>query len=209
MYLFTRRRRIDPGHVTAALEWAVEATGRARSITGREIDAWAAVMSPEVGTLVWSFWTESLVEIEAAGDALVADHAFTKSAEKADDHFDGPMVDHVATLLHGDLDPDAPPAGYVAVVEATAANGRLKEALGSGVAIADHATAAGGLSTAFVLNSTGLYGGVAWITGAPDLATLDASEAKLNADPAWLDLVSSVGTDYAAGAVSTIYRRIA
>ncbi|MCA9298696.1 MAG: hypothetical protein KDA28_06495, partial [Phycisphaerales bacterium] len=129
MYLFSRRRRIDLGHATKALEWSVEATGQVRDITGRGIDAWVVTMSPDAATVVWTMWAESLAELEGAGDALAADTAFVRSQEKADDLFVGPMEDRVASLIHGTLDPEAPPPGYVSVVEATAANGRFKEAL--------------------------------------------------------------------------------
>jgi len=209
MYLFSRRRRIDLGHMTKAVEWSVEATGKVREITGREVDTWTAVMSPEVGTVVWTMWVETLAELEAAGDALAADAAFVKSEEKADDWFDGPMEDRVASMVHGTLDPAAPRAEYVAVVEGIAANGRLSNAIASGIAVAEFATRVGGQETGFLVNFTGAYGGVAWITGSPDIATVDASEAALMADPAWLDLVNSVGADYAPGVTSTLYRRLA
>ncbi len=209
MYLFSRRRRIDPGHVTKAVEWSVEATVKAREITGTGIEAWMAVMSPEVGTVVWTIWAESLAELEAAGDALAGDAKFNKWAEEADDWFDGPMEDRIASMIHGALDPDEPQANYVTVVEAVAANGRLKEAIGSAIVIAEHATRVGGQNTGLLLNLTGAYGGLAWITGSPDIATIDAGEAALNADPTWLDVVSGVGADYAPGATSTIYRRLA
>jgi len=208
MYLFTRRRRIDLGHWTKAIEWSVTATGQVRDITGRGIDAWMAVMSPEVGTVVWSMWAETLAELEAAGDSLAADAGFVKSDEKADDWFDGPMEDQIASMIHGDVDPDGPVANYVSVVEAQAANGRLTNAITSGIAIAEFATRVGGQNTGFLVNTTGPYGGVAWITGSPDIATVDTSGAALMADPAWLDLVNSVGTDYAPGAKTTLYRRL-
>lgn len=208
MYLFSRRRRIDPGHVTKAMEWTVEATGKAREVTGLGIDAWMAVMSPELGTVVWSLWAEHMAEIEAAGDALAADEHYRKLVEKGDDYFDGPIEDQLATMVHGTLDPDGPVANYVAVVEATAANGRLSTAIASGIEVAEFATRVGGQNTGFLVNSTGAYGGVAWITGSPDIATVEASEAALMADPAWLALVDRVGADYAQDARSTYYRRI-
>jgi len=208
MYLFTRRRRMDPGHFSHAVEWVVEATGKVREITGVGVEAWTAVMSPEVGTVVWSIWGEGLADFAVAGDKLAADAAFTKMAEKADDYFDGPIEDRVASMIHGTIDPDAPAATYVSVVEATAANGRLTDAIASGIAIAEHATRVGGQNTGFLVNTTGSYGGVAWITGAPDIETVDAGEAALMADPAWLELVNAAGANYAPGAATTLYRRL-
>jgi len=207
MYLFTRSRRIDPGKVSGAMEWVVKATEDARRITGQQLDAWVAVMSPEVGTVVWTLFAEHLADIEAAGDKLVADSAFTKSAEKADDLFDGPMVDQLATVVT-DLDMEADPPGYVAVVTATAANGRLTDAITGGIALAEAATRIGGQPTAFAVASTGPYGGVMWFTGSPDIQTLEASEAAANTNEEFLAQVNSLGTAYAPGVMQTIYRRV-
>lgn len=208
MYLFTRRRRVDSGHVTKAMEFAVEATGKAREITGLGVDAWMAVMSPEVGTVAWSLWAEHLTEIEAAGDALAADEHYRKLVEKADDYFDGPVVDGLASLVHGVPDADAAPPTYVSVVTGVAANGRLGEAIASGIEVADFATRVSGQNTMFAVNATGPYGGVAWMTGNPDIGSLEAGEAALMADAGWMDLVNRVGGAYAPGVTSTIYRRI-
>ena len=98
MYLFTRSRRVDPGDFAKAMESVVEITDHARKVTGQQIDAWSAVMSPEVGTIVWTLWAEGLAQIEQAGDALVGDSGFMKLVEKTDDHFDGPYADGVATF---------------------------------------------------------------------------------------------------------------
>jgi hypothetical protein len=207
MYLFTRSRRIDPEHAAKAMEWVVTATGDACRITGLEIRAWVAVMSPEVGTVVWTIFAEHLADIETAGDKLVADSDFSKSAEKADDYFDGPMSDGLATIVHGAIDPDEP-VGYVAVVGAVAANGRLSDAITGGIELAQAATRIGGQETAFAVAATGTYGGVMWFTGSPDIATLEASEAAANADPEFLAMVDRLGAAYLPGATQTIYRRV-
>jgi hypothetical protein len=209
MYLFTRSRQAEPGEFTKALEFTVEITATVRKITGREVDAWTAVMSPEVGTIVWSMWAEHLVEIEAAADKLASDSGYMKAVEKADDYFDGPVVDGLASLLHGAPDPDAAPPNYVAVVAAEAANGRMSDAITGGIEVAEFATRVSGQNTMFTLNATGPYGGVAWITGNPDIESLEAGEAALMADPGWLDLVNRVGTAYGPNVTSTFYRRLA
>lgn len=208
MYLFTRRWLAEPGEFVKALEWSAEVTGRVREVTGRDVNAYTAVMSPEVGTVVWSMWAEHLTEIEAAGDALAADAGYRELVERGSDYFDGPVQDGLAQLVHGTLDADAGPPAYVTGAFAVAANGRLGNAISSGIEIADHATRVSGQNTLFIVNGTGAYGGVAWITPGADLQTLETGEAKLMADPAWLELLNRVGTDYQAGVTQTIFRRI-
>jgi len=191
MYLFTRSRRMHSGRVPAAMEWVVRATEQARQITGQQIDAWTAVMSPEVGT----------------GDKLAVDAGFMRSVEESDSLFDGPISDGLATIVHGTPDLDQP-GGYVAVVTATAANGRLTDAISLGIEVADAATRVGGQPTVFAIANTGGYGNVMWFTASPDIQTLEAGEAAVNTDADFLAMVDRAGTAYAPGASQTLYRKV-
>jgi hypothetical protein len=208
MYLFTRTWRIDPEHFTDAMEWTAEITTSVRDLTGREIDAWTAVMSPEAGTIAWSMWAERLAELEAAGDTIAADADHRKMVEKGAEYFEGSIEDRLAALVHGTLDPEARP-NYVTVATAVIANGRMSAGVASGIEIADFVTRVTGQRTLFTVGVTGPYGSVAWITGNPDIGSLEAGEAALMADAAWSELINRVGTDYAPGASQAIYRRVA
>ncbi len=83
MYLFTRSRQVKPVRYMDALGWAGEVTASVRDVTGREVDAWAAVLSPEVGTLVWAMWAETLAEVVEAGDKLAASSAYNELVNRA------------------------------------------------------------------------------------------------------------------------------
>jgi len=209
MYLFSRSARIDPEHVTKALEWTGEITETARKITGRQVDAWTAALSPELGTVVWTSWADSLAQILAAGDALAADSAYMKATEKGADYFDGPITDTVAALVHGDVDLDDNAFEYVGVATATLANGRLQDGMAAGIEIADHVTKVTGDNTLFVVNTTGIFGAVAWLTPNADAAALDAGESALMADAGWLPLLDRLGGVFNPGAAQSIFRRIA
>ena len=209
MYVFTRSRRVDPEHFTKAMESVVELTEHARKITGRQIDAWTAVMSPEVGTIVWSLWAEKIGDIEQGGDALAADSGFMKLVEKYDDLYEGPYVDGIATVVHGDVDPSDTSYEYVGVAVATLANGRLQEGIAAGIEIAEAVTKATGDNTLFTVNNTGIFGGVAWITPMANVAAVDAGEAALTASAEWLPLLDRVGSAFNPGASQGFYRRIA
>jgi len=207
MFLFARSRRMHSGRVPAAMEWVVRATEQARQITGQRIDAWTAVMSPEVGTVTWTLFAEHLADIETAGDKLAVDPAFLRSVEESESLFDGPISDGLATIVHATPDLEQP-GGYVAVVTATAANGRLTDAMALGIEVADAATRVGGQPTVFAIANTGGYGNVMWFTASPDIQTLEASEAAVNADADFLALVDRLGSAFAPGAMQSIYRRI-
>ena len=207
MYLFSRTRRVRPGRAPGAMEWVVRATEQARQITGQRIDAWTAVMSPEVGTVTWVVYTEHLVDIETAGDKLALDAAFNQSVEESDDLFDGPVTDGLATIVHGTPDLGQP-GSYSAAVVATAANGRLRDAITSGIEIATAATRIGGQETVFACANTGVYGQVMWISTSADIQSLEASEAAVNADADFLAQVDAVASAYLPNVTQSIYRRI-
>lgn len=208
MYLFTRSRRVDPGEFMEAMEWTLNITEAVKRITGHEVEAWSAFASPELGTVVWSMWAESMVDIETMGDKLIADHEYLKLVKKGNSHFEGPLTDGLATVIYGEVDPDAPRANYVGVATATAANGRIGDAVAGAIAIADKATAITGIPMMVAVGATGPFGGIAWMTGSPDLATMEAGEAALLADPTWLQTVDAHGTAYAQDASQSIYRRV-
>lgn len=207
MYLFTRSRRMGPGDLAGALAWTVGVTEQVRTITGRQVDAWGSVLSPDTGTVVWSVWAEHLSELEEANDKLMASPEYLESVAAGEAFGEGPVADSLATLVHGQMDPDTSPA-YVTVASAVAAPGHLSDAITSGIEIADHATRVSGQTTLFVVNSTGPYGGCAWLTGAPDIDTVERGEAALMGDPEWLKLIDRVGTAYNNDAAQAIYRRI-
>lgn len=198
-------RAADPA---GAMGWTIGVTELVRSITGRPIDAWASVLSPDTGLVVWSMWVEHLGEIEQAADKLAASPEYLDSVKAGDQFGEGPVVDGLAALVHGELDLAAGPPSYVTVANAVAAPGHLSDAIAGGIEIAQHATRVSGQNTLFTVNSTGPYGGCAWLTGCPDIDTVESGEGALMADPEWLKLIDRVGTAYNNDAAQAMYRRI-
>jgi hypothetical protein len=209
MYLFTRSRRIRPGSILGGVDWAVAATELVRKTTGREVNGWISVMSPEAETVTWSMWAEAMGDVVEAGDKLATSAAWADLLQRGLDHFDGPLVDGLAELVFGVPDLEAGPPDYVSVVSAVAANGRLSDAIAAGVELAEHTTKVTGHPALFAVNTTGVFGGVGWIVPAPDIGAVDAARAALMADSEWLPLIDRVGTAYAPGAAQSLHRRIA
>jgi hypothetical protein len=209
MYLFTRTRQIKPDKVPEGLAAVGEITASVRNVTGRELNAWAPILSPEMGSIVWAMWAETLAEIVTAGDQLAASADFGGLVARTSDAFHGPLVDGIASLVHGAPDTDAEPPEYVGVAIATAAPGHLTDAISHGVEIAEHVLKTTGENTLFTVNATGPYGGVSWITLSGDIAAVDAGQAALMADTSWLQLIDRAGPSYNSDASQSILRRIA
>src|SRR3990170_5828407 len=99
MYLFTRAGRFGPGSVRESISFVGEVTEKVRQQTGLDIHAWAASMSPELGTTVWATFVESLEELETAQDKLAVAEDFVDLTEKGAKLFAGPLTDGLATVI--------------------------------------------------------------------------------------------------------------
>jgi hypothetical protein len=208
MYVFSRSRVANPAQFGAAVAWAEEIAHKTSSITGVEISAWASVLSPEAGTLSWTAWFENLGQWEAASDKLAVDQTYNDMVAGADHLFTGPVADSMAMVLTP-LPENPAPATYVDVVSAVATHGHLREAIQHGVALAEAASKLAGTATLFGTMVNGPYGGVGWLTGAPDIASLEAMQTKINGDASFLELVDTGGHLFQPGASQSTYRRIA
>ena len=208
MYLFTRAGQFRPGPVREAMAFVGAITEKVRHDGGVEVHAWQASLSPELGTVVWGLFVESLEELEALDDKLAVSDSYLELVESAAALWAGPLQDSLADGGPRTVDPSAPLPGYVSVARARAANGHVREAMANGVEIATLASEISGVPTMFLADSTGPYGGCRWITGMPDIGTLERSEASLMADDRWLALIDRVGPSYENDATQSIYRRI-
>ena len=208
MYLFTRSGRFGPGAVREAMAFTVDVTEKVNQETGLDFHTWQVSMSPELGTLVWATFVESLEELEAAQDKLAVSDQFIDLSDKGAKLFAGPLTDGLASVVHGQRDPEAPLPSYVTSARATAANGRLGDAIAGGIEIAEASTRITGVPTMFLVDATGVYGGCRWTSGFADIGALERAQAALAADESWVALIDRVGTAYQDGATQTILRRI-
>jgi hypothetical protein len=207
MYLFNRTRVAHPAHASAALSFAAEIAVKASTLSGTEINAWYAVMSPASGAIVWTAWFECLADWEVAAEKLAADPAYNHMVEMSDSYFTGPVTDGMATIV-SPFPTVTERAEYVTIVSTVAANGHIAEAAEHGLAIAATASRIEGLTTMFSMNVTGPYGGVSWMTGAPSIGAMDKSLAAINSSAEFATLVDSGGHLYQGQATQTTYRRL-
>jgi hypothetical protein len=208
MYLFRRAGRFAPGAIREGMAFVTTITEKVQQETGLDVHAWASTMSPDFGTTVWATFVDNLEHLEEANDKLAASDSFVDLAEKGGRLFMGPFSDRLAQVVSGERDPSAPLPTYVTSANAIAANGQLGAALANGVEIAEAATRITGVSTMFLVDATGAYGGCRWTTGFADIGELERAESALMADESWVALIDRVGSSYAQGAQQAIYRLI-
>lgn len=209
MYSFSRRRVALPAHSVDAVAAAIAASTAAEVVTGLAVSTWVTWLSPESGTIVWTATAERLADLEAAFDKLALDDGFQRLIATYDPLFSGPVEDSLAKIVYGDpLTVPGSLPDYASVVRTTARNGRVREALSAGVELARHATEVSRVPMSFLVEVTGAFGGVRWVSGGATVAEVEHSLAELTDDLGWLELVDSVGPVYAEGTRQDLYRRV-
>ena len=206
MFITSRARRVNPAAQRAAVAFAVEAGARARQMLDRPIWTWMSVMSEDAGVVSWSTRTDHLQDTIDIDDTLFGDDDFADWVEANDGHFTGPFVDRVAEVISGT--PSSEPGAYVQVASGVCANGAIAEGLSFGVEIAEVASRLSGLPTMFAAPVVGAYGSVMWATSIPDLAALEAGDAKLRESDEWIKLVDRAGHAFQPGVRSFLLRRL-
>jgi hypothetical protein len=207
MYLFARRRRVRVGHAREGFEWSVAMGQLVTEISGMPISVWTSAWSPEVGTIVWSTFSEDLAGLEALTDSIAADERYHELVAAGESHFDATVDDRLSSVLYGAPGGGTPPA-YATSVRATIAAGRFAEGVGNAIVIAQGAEQRTGMPTMVTMELTGVYGTVSWLSGAPDIASVQAAGDALAGDPSWLEVVSTSSGCYVSGAEQLMYRRL-
>ena len=196
MYIFSRTATTAPGKEVAAMAFAVETAAKAASITGIPCSAYRANFGLPLGTILWSARHDSHAQLAEFEAKLAGDAGWATLTAKAPELFGPVWTDAFTEVVSTSM---AAPAAVVSVTMATAANGKIAEAMELGVAIQAAVAKATGLGTAFCADVYGAYGGVRWLIGAASMAEVDAGRAAMNADPTFQSLVAKAGDCYLAG----------
>jgi hypothetical protein len=208
MYLYTRRVQLGLGHQADGMEWAIDITAKVNQITSLDVGLWTTMLSPGVGQLAFGCAVETLSDIEDAEAKLLADPMYLDAVQRGTAMITGSVDDESAQYLVGDGELPFNPT-HIVVVRSALANGCFADGVTAGIEIAEKAKELSGLPTAFLLSSTGTYGGVGWITSAASLADLEKAEQSINANPEFVTLVDRHSTNYLPGATTqAIWRRI-
>ncbi|HEX6395713.1 MAG TPA: hypothetical protein VFZ97_19950 [Acidimicrobiales bacterium] len=191
MYQFSRLARLTGSQAVSAMNWATEITEHVKSVTGLSVSLFTEVFSAAPGTLAWSTIVPDLATLEAAFDKLTPDPRYNELAEAGQAYtLPGSLSDRLRTIVH----PAEPPANptqpeYVTCVYATIANGNFARGIAAGVEIAQRVERITGDLTIFAMDSTGNYGGVAWLTGSASISQMQQAEEQINGDPSFVDYI--------------------
>lgn len=209
MRLFTRTVPLT-GPPAEVMSHSSEMAAFVSKATGLDVGLWSVQFGAPLGTVVYSARVEGLAHLGEITATLMGDSKYHTLLAKGTDYVSGPVVDSLATPLHGG-EGDAPPVGTVVMgTQAIVAGGKYAQAAGWGVEMAILSEQVTGLPVGFFMDAFGTFGGVGWLSGAPDAATAEAAGDKLNADSGYLDKLGDVGDLFIPGSGNrTMATRIA
>lgn len=209
MYLFSRVARLGTGALRDSMSWAVGQAERVNHITGLDVSLWSTRFSPALGTVAWTTFVPDLATLEAANDKLMVDDEYIDAVDQGAKHVVGGADDRLLQLVYGTPDPNQRPE-YVNVVRAVLADGAFVRGMEAGVEIAQRAEKITGRQVAFGMGMTGVYGEVAWISGAADIQEYEAANAALAADTSFAQYLDSIVGTFQQGDLTsqTVYRRL-
>lgn len=189
MYIFSRSARLGAGDVREQMAWAVSATEKVNQISEVPFRLWTRVFSAGLGTLVWATSVESLSQLEALDDKLMADDAYLDLVAQAAKYSSGEAInDGLVQIIHSEGQPDLDLTRYVTITTAAAAPGQIAQAAVVGVELCQKGYELTGAPTAFGASLTGPYGTFGWIGSAQSIEELERANQAL-ADPAFVGLV--------------------
>jgi hypothetical protein len=203
MYLFSRLLELR-GDFRKTMGWVAEITEYVNTHSQLGATCWMAQYGYPVGTVGWSAVVESQADLAARTASIAADDGYWSIVEKGAEWTVGAPHDLLREMLHG-APPEAPPAiGAIStIVTATAANGKLADAMAWGVSISEHYTKVTGVPVAFFADAYGNMGQVTWIGISPDWASVDAARAAIASDAAYLESVDRAGNLFLPGSSRT------
>jgi len=211
MYLFARRARMGNGHIRETMSSAVTVTETVNRITGLQVSLYSEVFSPEPDILTWSTFVPDLATIEVAMDKLMADEGYVTDVERLSQYTVGGPQDSLGQIVYGEPDLSRQ-VEYASVTNSVLAIGGLQKGTELGIKIAQKVAKVTGVPSLFLLNSTGPYGGVAWVSGYANVQELQEASEKIGGDASFLALIDKGApgayTPDSTATVQTIFRRI-
>jgi hypothetical protein len=210
MYQFARVLTLT-GDPRETMAWAAETTAYVNEHSDLDVSLWGAVFGYPVGTVAWSAIVEGRAQLAAATEKLTADGAYLDQVAKAAEWVHAPAEDLFRSIVHGGPGEEPPAVGAVAAVtQAVAATGKMPEAIGWAIDMAQHAESLTGTPISFGVNAYGDFGGMAFIGVVPDMATADANADALRADAAYMEKIgASSGLFVDGSAHQSLLRRLA
>ncbi len=171
MYIFNRTRTVKPGKVMEAGPAAVAIAGSVKKLTGLDVYVWNTVFGAPAGTMSWSVRLDSQAQLMEATEKMVADQGYLEEVLALNDLFHGDTTDNMVRVISGT--PAETPGKYVAITQATMANGMYDQAIAWGMEMQAFVAAETGLGSMFGMAMYAGFADLGWLLSAASAAELD------------------------------------
>lgn len=188
MFLFSRQAVLS-GPPAETMAWASEIRAYASDKLGTEIALWSAGFGAPVGSVGWAMRVAGLAEVAANGQTLLSDGGYLELIAKGADYFEAPAEDSLMQPVHGELGEASPPVGSVAAITTASMSGKITEAIGWSVEVAQMVEGITGAPVMVGTNSYGNFMQVVWIGVQRDAAAADAANEKVTSSAEYMSKV--------------------
>lgn len=193
MYIFSRRVQMSGTHARKSTKWAVAQLERVNATSDLTFTLWADVYGPRVGSLLFSTIVPDLATLVAGSDRLLGNDDYLKAIEEGSEYMVGTPQDTLIKVVHGSPDPNREVA-FVSTVASVVLGGALARAAAVGAEICERSTKITGIPTVFGFDSTGMYGGVRWLTPLANIAEVETVAAQLASDASLTEYIEHDAT---------------
>lgn len=201
MHIFTRTTTLNRHKLMEATGAAIEVAAMVTDIGGLPVSVFASRYGETLNTLMWSARIESQTELQGVTDKLMANADYLQWITAHSELFESAPLDRLATVVASTL-VDGPKRFYT-VLNATAANGRMGDAVAFGIKAQQFVSDTLGLPTAFLVPVYGPFGAVVWLTGADSMTELDTAVEMQMTNPDYHALVAEAGPLFVEGSGTT------
>ena len=190
MYLFSRSTIAALGRQFDAIPAALEVAALVKRITEMDVNVFTVRFGAPMGTIMWSARSESLAELQALTDKMMADKAYLEKVESMTGLFMAPAEDRYARIVTG---PGEATSKYDGVTRAAMANGKFADAMALGVEAAEYIGKSRNCPSAFLKAAYGGFGDVTWVTGFDSMEEVDAFDDWQMTDEGYHKIVDRAG----------------
>ena len=191
MHIFNRRTVAALGKQLEATASAVEIAAKVAQISGREISVFSARFGAPLGSIMWSTRVDSMADVQAMTDKLMADGSYLDDVAAMNGLFMTPAEDGLSRVITDPI--DGPPAKYYGVTRASMVGGKFNQAMEFGVGVSQYMASALGTDVSFVKAGYGGFADVAWLTAFNTIAEIDAFDDWQLSDAGYHEWVTKAG----------------
>lgn len=194
--LLYSRGLVGHGSPMATAAYALEASAWVNANSSLDTTCWAGGIGYPYGSFVLAAFVESQAALFAAQQEMLANPDFEAMTTR------GPVaqrIDNLGEVVYGEPTEPAPVGAMCVVTTATALGDKIPEAVAWSADLAMHVESVTGHPVGVTIAVYGTFGGIGFISTAPDAGAMDEARAKLSANATYATKMQAAGDLFVPG----------